>query len=71
MTHQTKKNSTGRDISSYDQLGSSTNNANSTKPYEAPVLICYGDVRDVTLGGTLGFGESGPGFLVFDNLPPT
>lgn len=29
------------------------------RPYEAPILICYGDVRDITLGGTLGFGESG------------
>ena len=27
--------------------------------YEAPVLVFYGDVRDVTLGPTLGGGESG------------
>ena len=27
--------------------------------YEAPKLIHYGDVRDVTLGGSLGIGESG------------
>jgi len=32
------------------------------KAYEAPTLICYGDVRDITLGGTLGQGESGQGF---------
>ncbi|MCH2191920.1 MAG: lasso RiPP family leader peptide-containing protein [Gammaproteobacteria bacterium] len=27
--------------------------------YETPRLIHYGDVRDVTLGGSLGIGESG------------
>lgn len=27
--------------------------------YETPKLIHYGDVRDVTLGGSLGIGESG------------
>lgn len=27
--------------------------------YEKPVLIAYGDVRDVTLGPTPGLGESG------------
>ena len=31
------------------------------KPYQAPNLISYGDVRDVTLGPTTGFGESGGG----------
>jgi len=31
----------------------------SDKPYEAPTLICYGDVRDITLGPTFGAGESG------------
>lgn len=29
--------------------------------YVRPELICYGDVRDVTLGPTVGFGESGGG----------
>lgn len=29
------------------------------KSYEKPVLISYGDVRDVTLGPTIGGGESG------------
>lgn len=29
------------------------------KQYEKPILICYGDVRDVTLGPTFGGGESG------------
>ena len=27
--------------------------------YSKPVLTCYGDVRDITLGPTGGFGESG------------
>lgn len=42
-----------------DQLGASTSVEKSAKPYQAPVLISYGDVRDITLGGTIGFGESG------------
>lgn len=29
--------------------------------YEKPVLIAYGDVRDITLGPSPGFGESGAG----------
>lgn len=29
------------------------------KPYSAPVLTCYGDVRDITLGPSIGVGESG------------
>ncbi|MGH1542568.1 MAG: lasso RiPP family leader peptide-containing protein [Arenicella sp.] len=27
--------------------------------YQKPRLICYGDVRDVTLGGSPGGGDSG------------
>lgn len=34
-------------------------NKNKFLAYEKPVLIAYGDVRDVTLGPTAGFGESG------------
>lgn len=33
--------------------------AKSLKAYETPELICYGDVRDITLGPTIGTGESG------------
>lgn len=32
---------------------------NAVRCYEAPVLVYYGDVRDVTLGPTVGIGESG------------
>ncbi len=32
---------------------------NIKKGYETPVLAYYGDVRDVTLGPTVGIGESG------------
>lgn len=28
------------------------------KPYVAPQLICYGDIRDVTLAGSPGSGDS-------------
>jgi len=34
-------------------------NANRTKLYEKPQLICYGDVRDITLGGSLNPGDPG------------
>ncbi len=39
------------------------------KGYETPELICYGDVRDVTLGPTVGTGESGCAVLAVG--PPT
>ena len=29
------------------------------KAYQKPILTCYGDVRDVTLGGSPGGGDSG------------
>jgi hypothetical protein len=31
------------------------------KPYAAPVLEPLGDIRDVTMGGSAGMGESGMG----------
>ena len=31
----------------------------SPRPYRAPRLVVYGDVRDITLGGSIGAGESG------------
>jgi len=34
-------------------------NGTQDKPYQKPVLVSYGDVRDVTLGPSLGIGESG------------
>jgi len=42
-------------------------NQESHDRYEKPVLVCYGDVRDITLGPSPGFGESGAG--VFFLLP--
>ena len=41
----------------------------AVKAYESPELICYGDVRDVTLGPTVGTGESGCEVLAVG--PPT
>ena len=38
------------------------------KAYEKPVLIAYGDVRDITLGPTVGEGESGA--ALFLRVPP-
>jgi len=32
--------------------------------YEKPVLICYGDVRDITLGPSPGVGESAGGLFL-------
>ena len=55
------------------QINVGLNNAtekNNVKAYETPTLIAYGDVRDITLGGTLGMGESGAGFETFDVFRP-
>ena len=41
-----------------------SNKAVSSYEYEKPVLICYGDVRDITLGPSPGFGESGAGVFI-------
>jgi len=38
--------------------------ASASDEYEKPVLICYGDVRDITLGPSPGFGESGAGVFI-------
>lgn len=36
------------------------------EPYESPLLRCLGDLRDMTLGGSLGTGDSGnPGVQRF------
>jgi len=45
-----------------------SNKIGETKIYEKPTLVAYGDVRDVTLGGTGGLGESGCECL-FRELP--
>ena len=42
-----------------------SNKADSSYEYEKPVLICYGDVRDITLGPSPGAGESGAGVFIF------
>ncbi|MFT6407076.1 MAG: hypothetical protein ACJAQ6_000486 [Arenicella sp.] len=55
------------DTSSNEPFDSTIINSD-VKAYQTPVLIAYGDVRDITLGGTLGSGESGSGvddFSVF------
>ena len=31
---------------------------NAQKPYQSPQLIAYGDIRDITLGGSPGLGDS-------------
>lgn len=59
MKHQQKNNNTSCEVSAGGNMLSDTKAALSTKRYETPVLIAYGDVRDITLGGTLGLGESG------------
>ena len=51
--------------------------ASAQREYEKPILLCYGDVRDVTLGPTPGFGESGcecdrkPGASIDCPVPPS
>jgi len=47
--------------SSIKPEGESSSKSNEVEvlEYEKPVLISYGDVRDITLGGSPGMGESG------------
>ncbi|MBL4673136.1 MAG: lasso RiPP family leader peptide-containing protein [Arenicella sp.] len=71
-----KQNKKGSETGEKNVDGQSTAGVNSavakrnSKAYETPTLIAYGDVRDITLGGTLGFGESGAGFENFDVFIP-
>ena len=58
-----------------NQVGSVVSSSileNELRPYEKPLLVSYGDVRDVTLGPTLGGGESGNADTRCDrgNIPP-
>ena len=34
-------------------------------PYRKPMLTCFGEIREVTLGPTIEFGESGQGGINF------
>jgi len=70
MKNQIKTNGSTRTPAVSDGVIVDANHAQRVKPYETPVLIAYGDVRDITLGGTLGMGESGAGFENFDVIRP-
>lgn len=59
MKDRSRQHDAGLEKRASSQTAATTNIDQSAKPYETPVLVCYGDVRDITLGGTLGFGESG------------
>lgn len=39
------------------------------RPYRAPALVFFGDLRDLTLGGSPGVGDSGGGVLIQNPLP--
>ena len=57
--------------------GTDENSAMAAPQYLKPTLICYGDVRDITLGPSPGFGESGcecdrrPGASISCPVPTT
>lgn len=44
-----------------NQSTETSKQSNKRKKYEKPVLIPLGDIRDVTMGGSPGFGDSGAG----------
>ena len=52
-------NTNNTNASDYDQIVVEKPSTNEKRSYKAPVLVEYGDVRDVTLGPTVGIGESG------------
>lgn len=64
---QKKKVDESTALQKIGETSSSIESSKPKKPYEKPELICYGDVRDITLGPSPGFGESGAG--VFFLLP--
>jgi hypothetical protein len=67
MKHQSNKTKKNRDGPAIDQEGNVFGTAVlAHKPYETPLLTAFGDVRDITLGGTIGFGESGAGATFFE-----
>ena len=70
MNHQKKINKTGCRLTKTNEQCADIGGVVASKRYETPVLIAYGDVRDITLGGTLGMGESGAGFADFDVIRP-
>jgi len=45
------------------QAGQSVAPSKTKKPYQKPSLHACGDVRDVTMGGSPGVGDSGNGAL--------
>jgi len=47
-----------------ERLFSEDNRDNLRKPYHKPFLEELGDLRDITLGGSLGVGESGSHYPV-------
>jgi len=57
MKDQSESNQANSEASAGEQ--EAANLTPAKKAYEAPVLMIYGDVRDLTLGGSLGIGESG------------
>lgn len=59
------------DLNSKTSAGSATSQ-DGKKEYKKPQLVCYGDVRTVTLAPTPGgFVESGYNYLTRTGTPPT
>ena len=57
------KTKTDKNIQNHHLGGDVVANDVTIKAYEKPVLLSYGDVRDITLGPTIGEGESGCAFF--------
>ena len=53
-----------------DPVGRTSSEGSGRRPYSRPLLAVYGRLRDVTLGGTLGSGDSG-GANQDPYIPPT
>lgn len=62
------KNSESRVTETLDEKALVGDQLAQAKVYQTPVLVNYGDVRDITLGPSIGGGESGCA-AVFRNGP--
>ena len=56
-----------KDVAKHTPTSERERATGNTLSYEKPVLKCYGDVRDITLGPSPGVGESGAGVFIFRN----
>jgi hypothetical protein len=54
-----------RDIERLEQPSAEVLESSTKRPYHPPVLEVLGDIRDLTMGGSPGAGDSGAAYVEF------